>query len=104
MSSGWRPPGARLVERPAWQALAAHHKKIGTLHMRELFASDPNRGERLAIEACGLYLDYSKNRVTDETLELLVRLANDCGLRARTEAMFSGAKINAVSYTHLRAH
>jgi len=96
------------VERPAWQALAAHHKKIGTLHMRELFASDPNRGERLAIEACGLYLDYSKNRVTDETLALLVRLANDCGLRARTEAMFSGAKINvtedrAVLHVALRA-
>jgi glucose-6-phosphate isomerase len=108
MSSGWRAPGARLVERPAWQALAAHHKKIGTLHMRELFASDPNRGERLAIEACGLYLDYSKNRVTDETLALLVRLANDCGLRARTEAMFSGAKINvtedrAVLHVALRA-
>jgi glucose-6-phosphate isomerase len=96
------------VERPAWQALAAHHKKIGTLHMRELFASDPNRGERLAVEACGLYLDYSKNRVTDETLALLVRLANDCGLRARTEAMFSGAKINvtedrAVLHVALRA-
>jgi glucose-6-phosphate isomerase len=108
MSTGWRAPGARLVERPAWQALAAHHKKIGTLHMRELFASDPNRGERLAVEACGLYLDYSKNRVTDETLALLVRLANDCGLRARTEAMFSGAKINvtedrAVLHVALRA-
>jgi glucose-6-phosphate isomerase len=108
MSTGWRAPGARLVERPAWQALAAHHKKIGTLHMRELFASDPNRGERLAVEACGLYLDYSKNRVTDETLALLVRLANDCGLRERTGAMFSGAKINvtedrAVLHVALRA-
>ena len=108
MSTSSRAPGARLVERPAWQALAAHHKKIGTLHMRELFASDPNRGERLAVEACGLYLDYSKNRVTDETLALLVRLANDCGLRARTGAMFSGAKINvtedrAVLHVALRA-
>jgi glucose-6-phosphate isomerase len=99
---------APVVNRSAWRALAAHHKKIGTLHLRDLFAGDPTRGERLTIEAAGLYLDYSKNRVTDETLELLVRLANECGLRARIEAMFSGAKINvtedrAVLHVALRA-
>jgi glucose-6-phosphate isomerase len=97
-----------LTERPAWRALAAHHKKVSNVHMRELFASDPRRGERLSLEACGLYLDYSKNRITDETLELLVRLANECGLRERIQAMFSGAKINvtedrAVLHVALRA-
>jgi glucose-6-phosphate isomerase len=108
MSATVAAPSTSLKERPAWRALAAHHKKIGALHLRELFASDPSRGERLSLEALGLYLDYSKNRVTDETLELLLRLANECALGARIEAMFSGAKINvtedrAVLHVALRA-
>jgi glucose-6-phosphate isomerase len=108
MSAAVAAPSTSLKERPAWRALAAHHQKIGALHLRELFASDPSRGERLSIEALGLYLDYSKNRITDETLELLLRLAHECALRARIEAMFSGAKINvtedrAVLHVALRA-
>lgn len=83
-----------LTERPAWKALAAHHRKVRPLHLRQLFAGDPLRGERLSVEAAGLYLDYSKNRVTDETIALLVRLAGECGLAERIDAMFSGATIN----------
>ncbi len=85
---------ASLTARPAWKALAAHHAKIRDRHLRDLFAEDPQRGERLACDAAGLYLDYSKNRVTDETLRLLVQLADECGLRARIDAMFRGDKIN----------
>jgi len=97
-----------LTSRPAWKALAAHHGKVKNVHLRDLFAQDPNRGERLAAEACGIYLDYSKNRVTDETIALLLRLAEECGLRARIDAMFRGDKINvtenrAVLHTALRA-
>ncbi len=84
----------RLTERPAWKALAAHHRKVRHLHLRQLFADDPLRGERLKVEAAGLYLDYSKNRVTDETIALLVQLAGECGLAQRIDAMFSGAPIN----------
>jgi glucose-6-phosphate isomerase len=84
-----------LPQRPGWNALAAHYGQIKGLHMRELFANDPRRGERLAAEAAGVYLDYSKNRITDETLNLLLQLAEEAGLRARTDAMFSGEKINA---------
>jgi glucose-6-phosphate isomerase len=84
-----------LPQRAAWNALAAHHRQIKGLHLRELFAKDPKRGERLAAEAAGVYLDYSKNRITDETLNLLLQLAEEAGLRARTDAMFSGEKINA---------
>jgi glucose-6-phosphate isomerase len=84
-----------LAERPAWKALAAHFQKIEHLHLRELFGADAGRGERLAIEAAGIYLDYSKNRVTDETMNLLLQLAEQSGLRARIDAMFSGEKINA---------
>jgi glucose-6-phosphate isomerase len=83
-----------LAGRPAWQALAAHHAAIGQRHLRALFAADPGRGERLGIEAAGLYLDYSKNRITDETLQLLAALAAECGLRERTAAMFRGEPIN----------
>jgi glucose-6-phosphate isomerase len=83
-----------LRERPAWRALVAHHAQIGDVHLRELFAADPNRGERLVAEAAGLYLDYSKNRVTDETLRRLVALAEECGVRERTAAMFRGDPIN----------
>jgi glucose-6-phosphate isomerase len=84
----------RLTSRPAWQALAAHHVRAGQVHLRELFATDASRGERLAIEAASIYLDYSKNRVTDETLKLLEALASECGLRERGAAMFRGAALN----------
>jgi glucose-6-phosphate isomerase len=97
-----------LTQRPAWKALAAHHKKIKNLHLRKLFADDPKRGERLTVEAVGLYLDYSKNRITDQTLKLLLQLARESGLPEKIEAMFSGEKINvtenrAVLHVALRA-
>lgn len=97
-----------LTARPAWKALVGHHAAIGSVHLRELFAQDPHRGERFAAEAADIYLDYSKNRITDETLQLLVRLAAECGLRERTAAMFRGDVINttekrAVLHTALRA-
>ncbi|MEO8629522.1 MAG: glucose-6-phosphate isomerase [Betaproteobacteria bacterium] len=97
-----------LVQRPAWRALAAHYEKIRGLHLRSLFAEDPKRGERLSVEAVGIYLDYSKNRVNDETIKLLLQLAEETGLRARIDAMFRGDKINAseqraVLHTALRA-
>jgi glucose-6-phosphate isomerase len=85
---------APLTERPAWKALEAHFQKVRRVHLRELFAEDPQRGERMAAEAVGVYLDYSKNRITDETLQLLVQLAEQSGLRSRIEAMFRGEKIN----------
>jgi len=93
---------------PAWKALEAHHQKVRELHLRSLFADDSKRGQRFAIEAAGLYLDYSKNRITDETLKLLVQLAEECGLRERIDAMFRGDKINitenrAVLHVALRA-
>src|ERR1700691_2850410 len=83
-----------LTQRPAWKALAAHQKKIKELHLRKLFAADPKRGERMTAEAAGLFLDYSKNRITSETLKLLLKLADESGLPARIKAMFSGEKIN----------
>ena len=83
-----------LTERPAWAALRAHHSAMKHRQMRELFARDPKRGERLALEAAGIYLDYSKNLITDETLDLLVQLAEESGLGARIEAMFAGGEIN----------
>jgi len=108
MSAIPRSAPTPLAERPAWRALLEHHKKTATLHLRDLFASDAGRGERLTLEAAGLYLDYSKNRITDETIALLVRLANECGLRERIAAMFSGERINvtedrAVLHVALRA-
>ncbi len=98
----------RLTQQPAWKALEDHHRNIGDVHLRELFASDPKRGERLTAEAADIYLDYSKNRITDETVPLLVRLAEACSLRARIDAMFQGEKINvsekrAVLHVALRA-
>ena len=87
-------PKQSCTERPAWKALAAHHQKIRDLHLRKLFADDPERGERMTVEAAGLFLDYSKNRVTDETLKLLVQLATESGLREHIDAMFRGEKIN----------
>ncbi len=85
---------APLTSRPEWKALAAHYESTRGVHLRELFAKDPGRGERLVAEAAGLYLDYSKQRVTDETLRLLLDLARACGVRARIDAMFAGEKIN----------
>jgi glucose-6-phosphate isomerase len=84
-----------LTKCPAWQALAAHHREVGGLHLRELFARDRDRGERLVLEAAGLHLDYSKNRITDETVRLLAALAAACGLEERIAAMFRGEPINA---------
>ncbi len=88
------PDREPLRSRAAWTALQAHHARIEGTHLRELFALDPRRGERMAVEAEGIYLDYSKNRVTDETLTLLLQLAQESGLRQRIDAMFAGEKIN----------
>jgi glucose-6-phosphate isomerase len=84
-----------LTQRPAWKALAAHHQQIQKLPLRKLFADDAKRGQRFTAEAAGLFLDYSKNRVTKKTLKLLLQLADESGLRAKIDAMFSGEKINA---------
>ncbi|HEV7924868.1 MAG TPA: glucose-6-phosphate isomerase [Verrucomicrobiae bacterium] len=97
-----------LPQRPAWKALGVHHKELRKSHLLELFAGDPKRGERLTVEAAGLFLDYSKNRVTDQTLKLLFQLAKESGLRERIDAMFHGEKINvtenrAVLHIALRA-
>jgi glucose-6-phosphate isomerase len=97
-----------LTERPAWKGLAAHAQEMRDRHLRKLFAEDPSRGERMTAEAIGIYLDYSKNRITDETVKLLVQLAEQSGLRARIDAMFQGDKINvtenrAVLHVALRA-
>jgi glucose-6-phosphate isomerase len=99
---------APLTQRAAWKALEAHYKKIRKLHLRKLFAKDPQRGERLTADAVGIYLDYSKNRITDETVVLLLQLAEESGLRSRIDAMFQGEKINvtekrAVLHVALRA-
>jgi glucose-6-phosphate isomerase len=99
---------APLTQGAAWKALDAHYKKIRKLHLRKLFAKDPQRGERLTVEAVGIYLDYSKNRITDETVKLLLQLAEESGLRSRIDAMFRGEKINvtekrAVLHVALRA-
>src|SRR6184192_289210 len=83
-----------LTARQSWKALQVHRNDIGEQHLRTLFADDATRGERLTAEAVGIYLDYSKNRVTDETLTLLRRLAEESGLRERIDAMFRGDKIN----------
>jgi glucose-6-phosphate isomerase len=86
--------GPLLTQRPAWQALKSHLQAVSNLHLRTLFADDPERGDRMRLEAVGLYLDYSKNRITDETLKLLQQLAQQSGLRARIDAMFQGEQIN----------
>jgi len=106
--TGTRAAAAPVTERPAWRALEAHARALRGTHLRALFAADPGRGERLAAEAAGLYLDYSKQRVTDETLRLLFQLARECGLPQRIEAMFRGERINvtedrAVLHVALRA-
>ena len=104
MTTGAEP----LTRRPAWQALDAHYQQMKDVHLRTLFAQDPTRGERLVAEGAGLTLDYSKNRVTDETLRLLIRVAESEGVAARRDAMFRGEKINvtenrAVLHVALRA-
>jgi glucose-6-phosphate isomerase len=100
-------PATPLRERKAWQALERHYAEISGTHLRDLFAADPGRGERLTAEATGIYLDYSKNRITDETMALLVELAEESGVPARRDAMFRGEHINvsenrAVLHTALR--
>ena len=102
----WAAPPT--IERPAWRALEAHHATVRDLHLRRLFADDPARGERLTAEAAGVFLDYSKNLITDETIALLLQLAEQSGLRERVDAMFRGDKINvsekrAVLHVALRA-
>jgi glucose-6-phosphate isomerase len=102
------PAYTPLTQRPAWQALTEHFEQAKHLHLRELFAQDPQRGKRFSTEALGIYLDYSKNRLTEQTLKLLVQLAEESGLQARIEAMFKGEKINitekrAVLHVALRA-
>jgi len=97
-----------LTQRPTWQALENHYQTIKDIHLRKLFDEDPQRGERLSVQAAGLYADYSKHRVTDETLRLLLDLARESGLEERRAAMFTGEKINltenrAVLHTALRA-
>jgi glucose-6-phosphate isomerase len=94
MSAETKTTTTPLKMRTAWQALERHHVEIENVHLRDLFARDPGRGERLAAEGAGLYLDYSKNRITDETIALLLQLAQESGLHERTEAMFRGDRIN----------
>ena len=96
------------TDRAAWPLLQRHADELRSAHLRPLFAADPARGDRLTVDAAGLHLDYSKNRITDETLRLLTQLAGECDLRARIDAMFAGEKINttegrAVLHTALRA-
>jgi glucose-6-phosphate isomerase len=100
--------GRPLKESPAWDALQAHYENIKDIHLRQLFADDPDRGERFTVEGANLYLDYSKNRITDETVRLLVQLARERGVAERRDAMFHGEKINvtekrAVLHVALRA-
>src|SRR5262245_31882 len=94
---------APLTQRPSWQALAAHYQRIKDVHLRTLFAEDSRRGERLVIEADGLCFDYSKNRVTNETLGLLIQLAEESGLRERIDAMFRGEKIKSNVFAQAEA-
>jgi len=101
-------PQVKKQAQSVWKALTAHSKEASKLHLRQLFADDPRRGQRMAVDAVGLYLDYSKNRITDETLQLLLQLAAESGLRGRIDAMFRGEKINitekrAVLHVALRA-
>src|SRR5579872_1694928 len=108
MTAGSAAPRSSLTALPAWHALAAHVEQVRDVHLRSLFANDPSRADRFSAEAAGLYLDYSKNRITDETVRLLVGLADACGLRARIDAMFRGERINtteerAVLHVALRA-
>src|SRR3954468_22918021 len=103
-----KPLSKPLIQRPAWKALRTHSKEIKKLHLRKLFAEDPKRGEQFTAEAAGLFLDYSKNRITAKTVKLLLQLAKESNLRGKIEAMFGGRKINltenrAVLHVALRA-
>ena len=84
-----------LTHHPAWKELEAHFTEIRDQHLRDLFATDPQRGSRMTLEGTGIYLDYSKNRITDRTLQLLLELAKEIGLQTRIDAMFNGEKINS---------
>src|SRR6266536_471307 len=100
--------GRMLNDRATWKALEQHHMEIQDKHLRSMFAGDPNRAAEFSIDALGIYLDFSKNRITRETLRMLIALANECGLKERIEAMFRGDKINvtenrAVLHVALRA-
>src|SRR5262249_49562252 len=103
--------GASMSSMPkpsAWNALALHYERMSELHLRQLFAREPERGLHMAVEGAGVYLDYSKNRVTQETMSLLLKLAEESGLRSRIDAMFGGEKLNvterrAVLHVALRA-
>jgi len=102
------PGTTPLRERSAWKELSAHYEQIRDTHLRDLFATDPRRGERMTLDACGIYLDYSKNRVTYDTIRMLLQLADETGLREHIDAMFAGEKINvtedrAVLHVALRA-
>ena len=108
VSSKPKTPLAPLTERPSWKALKQHHGEIEKVHLRKVFADDPKRAERFTVQAEGLYFDYSKNRIDEKTVELLMDLANESGLRERIYAMFDGEKINttedrAVLHVALRA-
>jgi glucose-6-phosphate isomerase len=108
MSTATAAPTTPLTQLSAWKALSAHYEKIRGQHLRDIFKSDPDRGTRLVAEAEGIYLDYSKHRITDETIKLLLQLAEESGVKARLDAMFSGEKINitekrAVLHVALRA-
>src|SRR6201982_3754411 len=97
-----------LTTQKAWRGLQTHYKKVRALQLRDLFADDPKRGERMTAEAVGIFLDYSKNRISDETVKLLIQLAEESGLRSQIDAMFRGEKINftekrAVLHVALRA-
>src|SRR5262249_21627582 len=103
-----KPAAPKLTGLPAWKALEEHYQQIKDVHLRALFAGDPERGARFALDALGLYFDYSKHRITDETVRLLIKLAEESGLKERIEAMFRGEKINitenrAVLHIALRA-
>src|SRR2546426_1750417 len=107
MASPLRVTNRASNKTSAWTALQSHHKTVSKLHLRQLFADDPKRGERMTAEAAGIYLDYSKNRITDETLKL-IQLAEESGLQERIDAMYRGEKINltekrAVLHVALRA-
>src|SRR6516164_501473 len=96
------------TERPAWTSLATHYRQVRKMHLRDLFAADPRRGETFTVEAEGIYLDYSKNRIAEKTVRLLLQLAEESGLRERIDATFRGDKINitenrAVLHVALRA-
>jgi hypothetical protein len=108
MGNDMIPASRAITGHPAWRALEDHHRAVRDRHLRQLFADDPRRGERMSAEAAGIYLDYSKNRVTEETVKLLFDLAEAVDLRGRIEGMFRGDKINvserrAVLHVALRA-